>query len=297
MTKQYKYTEESKLRMRLAHLGKKMSKESIQKRLDKVVGIPHSQKWKDNISKSNIGHSVSEETRLKISQSVKSGLTQERLLKLSLSHKGKKRSLESIKKGSMKIIGIPRSEETKRKIGLAHKGKSNNRPNYHHSQETIEKIRKGNKGKVVSDETKNKLRLYVTGKRFLPIGFHHSEKTKNKLRDILIGKIYPERSKENHPNWRGGSSNEHYPCEWNRKLRDIVRERDGFLCQLCYVSQNGRKLAVHHIDYNKNNLSFNNLISLCHNCHTKTNFNREYYTEYFTNLLNSKEYTNASMGL
>ena len=43
---------------------------------------------------------------------------------------------------------------------------------------------------------------------------------------------------------------------------------------------------MHHIDYNKWNISFNNLMSLCHRCHTKTNTsNHEYYTEYFTNLL------------
>jgi hypothetical protein len=36
-------------------------------------------------------------------------------------------------------------------------------------------------------------------------------------------------------------------------------------------------LDIHHIDYDKNNLQENNLISLCQKCHGKTNFNREYW--------------------
>ena len=40
-------------------------------------------------------------------------------------------------------------------------------------------------------------------------------------------------------------------------------------------------LYVHHIDYDKKNLDMNNLISLCNSCHTKTNYNREYWINYF----------------
>lgn len=38
---------------------------------------------------------------------------------------------------------------------------------------------------------------------------------------------------------------------------------------------------VHHIDYNKLNCNPNNLITLCKSCHMKTNFNREYWLDYF----------------
>lgn len=38
---------------------------------------------------------------------------------------------------------------------------------------------------------------------------------------------------------------------------------------------------IHHIDYNKMNSSIANLVSLCHSCHSKTNFNRERWLDYF----------------
>jgi len=42
--------------------------------------------------------------------------------------------------------------------------------------------------------------------------------------------------------------------------------------------------CVHHIDYSKNNCSHNNLITLCKVCHTKTNYNRNYWQLKFTNM-------------
>lgn len=37
-------------------------------------------------------------------------------------------------------------------------------------------------------------------------------------------------------------------------------------------------------DYNKKNCNPNNLITLCHKCHQKTNFNRKKWTKYFSKL-------------
>lgn len=88
---------------------------------------------------------------------------------------------------------------------------------------------------------------------------------------------------EEHIFWNGGSSFEPYSPEFNNIFKEKIRERDLFECKLCGISQeeNGRKLSVHHIDYDKNNLKINNLISLCLSCHTKTNHNREYWKRYF----------------
>lgn len=103
---------------------------------------------------------------------------------------------------------------------------------------------------------------------------------------------------ENAPTWKGGLSFLPYPPEFNVPLKEQIRIRDNYTCQLCGKQENGIKLSIHHIDYNKNNLDPNNLICLCsarkgkqfHDtcCHTKTNNNRPYWTEYFTNLLKSK---------
>jgi hypothetical protein len=48
-----------------------------------------------------------------------------------------------------------------------------------------------------------------------------------------------------------------------------------------YMRIIGKKLQIHHIDYNKKNNNLNNLISLCLSCHTKTGFNRSYWEKYF----------------
>ena len=74
-----------------------------------------------------------------------------------------------------------------------------------------------------------------------------------------------------------------YPTEFNEKLKSFIRNRDNNICQMCgrLEFDNNRKLDVHHIDYNKQNCKESNLISLCNYCHNKTNFDREYWIEFF----------------
>ena len=61
-------------------------------------------------------------------------------------------------------------------------------------------------------------------------------------------------------------------------IRELIRKRDNYSCQICYRKGN----FVHHIDYNKKNCKEKNLITLCHKCHSKTNFNRENWIIYFS---------------
>lgn len=86
---------------------------------------------------------------------------------------------------------------------------------------------------------------------------------------------------ENHPRWQGGKSFEPYLPNWTEKLREQIRERDSYTCQICDVKQVDKKHDVHHIDYDKKNCAEENLITLCHKCHTKTNSKRDEWTEYF----------------
>ena len=89
------------------------------------------------------------------------------------------------------------------------------------------------------------------------------------------------------PNWQNGKSFEPYPLGWNKTFKEQIRFRDGYKCQICGCPEveNNRKLAVHHIDYNKENLAPENLISLCNGCHSKTNGNRKYWTEFLKNII------------
>lgn len=145
-------------------------------------------------------------------------------------------------------------------------------------------------------------------------GKHHTEEIKLKLRILNLGKNSPKyidgrsykkrycvdcdkllnntialrckkccKKQELHPqyrdkhwNWRGGVTFEKYGVEFNNFLREEIRNRDKYICQICgcFQLENGRQLDVHHIDYNKKNNDENNLISLCKSCHGKTNKNR-----------------------
>jgi len=83
--------------------------------------------------------------------------------------------------------------------------------------------------------------------------------------------------------WQGGITNSPYSEEWNNYLKEQIRERDGHICQLCFISQDelDTKLHVHHIDYNKENCNEENLISLCNSCHGKTSQDREQWQSIF----------------
>jgi len=123
------------------------------------------------------------------------------------------------------------------------------------------------------------------------LGKTHSEETKQKQRERMKGNTrgFQKGNKlnvgENNPSWKGGIAYFPYPDEWKDDLKESIRKRDNYTCQECGTHQDelNRKLHIHHIDYNKDNLSENNLISLCNSCHNKTNFNRDYWVHYFNN--------------
>lgn len=82
-----------------------------------------------------------------------------------------------------------------------------------------------------------------------------------------------------------------YPLEFNWGLKWKTIRRDNKVCQLCLISDGdsfvkyGHHLAVHHIDYNKQNCSEENLTALCISCNSRVNGHREFWKDYFlTNL-------------
>jgi len=90
--------------------------------------------------------------------------------------------------------------------------------------------------------------------------------------------------------WKGGISKQEYPNTFNKILKKDIKNRDKYKCQICGLSNEDCKikykgeLHVHHIDYNKNNIDENNLISLCAQCHIRTNQNRKKWTNYFNSI-------------
>jgi predicted restriction endonuclease len=90
-----------------------------------------------------------------------------------------------------------------------------------------------------------------------------------------------------HPRWMGGISMEPYAWTFNAELKEEVRRRDNYRCQVCGVPQTECKnpLYVHHVDYDKKNSDPDNLISLCPSCHTRTNANRESWRILFQKMM------------
>ena len=91
------------------------------------------------------------------------------------------------------------------------------------------------------------------------------------------------------PCWKGGKPIGGYPQQFNNHLRDLIKKRDNYTCQLCGVPECEciRKLSVHHIDYNKCNVAESNLISLCGGCNGRVNGKREYWEQHFSLLLHN----------
>ena len=164
-------------------------------------------------------------------------------------------------------------------------------------------------GRKLSEKTKRKMSELKKGKPFSGIPFNWTGKKFSKehiknLRESHKGQIAWNKGlvgygagrkhpwmpkKENHWNWKGGKSFELYSVDWADDLKDSIRKRDDYICKICGIHQDEldmgqlKKLDVHHMDYNKDNLNPNNLITLCRSCHVKTNFNREYWIKYFEN--------------
>lgn len=191
----------------------------------------------------------------------------------------------------------PFSEKWRKHMGEAKKGTT---PwNKGLTKETDERVRKyadSKRGRSRSRETKEKLRKANLGKRL-------SEEHKEKIRETMKktgagmatrfkkgsipwdkGKKCPQLSGENNASWRGGIARLPYPYEFT-KVREQVLKRDNYTCRECGKNRDEVILAVHHIDYDKNNNNEENLITLCFSCHAKTGFKRSDWTEYFRRIL------------
>jgi 5-methylcytosine-specific restriction endonuclease McrA len=93
-----------------------------------------------------------------------------------------------------------------------------------------------------------------------------------------------------HPAWLGGISFEPYDPNFNKRFKNLIRKRDNQICMLCGIHREKleRALAVHHINYDKKLSIPENCISLCINCHMKTNGNRKHWIKFFQSLLSEK---------
>ncbi len=117
----------------------------------RLQALNKSKEWREKISKSKTGKSLSNETKNKISESKKNKLSNRKGKQHSLETK-RKMSISQKKRFSCEKTKI--SQETKRKISNAHCGKKL-------TEEHKKKLSLVNKNKKLSEETKRKISLAI----------------------------------------------------------------------------------------------------------------------------------------
>jgi 5-methylcytosine-specific restriction endonuclease McrA len=144
-------------------------------------------------------------------------------------------------------ISVPRSDEHRRKLSLA-------------------MLCNLNQEKMRSPETRCKIAQALMGNTHT-LGYRHSEEMKQRCRLAKMG--------ECNPAWCGGISYEPYSPEFNSLLKEEILKRDKYQCLCCGKEQQvGETFHIHHLNYDKQDNHPENLITLCHSCHSRTNHYR-----------------------
>jgi len=200
------------------------------------------------------------------------------------------------KKGYSNRKGQKHTPESKTKMSNTHKAKrqiqislmnlkcvkSNNPlPMIEHNR----RFGSWNKGKRFSLESRRRMSIGMKGRTPWNKGIETPLETKLKVSASRKGKCVGA----NNVMWKDGATQKKYK-DFGKALKEMIRIRDGRKCQLCGTPEMELliKLDIHHIDFNKENSSSDNLISLCHKCHSKTNHPKK--RKYWINKLSqSKE--------
>lgn len=98
---------------------------------------------------------------------------------------------------------------------------------------------------------------------------------------------------EKHHNWKGGISYEPYCVLFNDEFKLRVRQFFGNTCVECGKTreEEGINMCVHHVNFDKETCCNDTkplFVTLCKSCHSKTNFDREYWEEKYTRLINEE---------
>lgn len=224
-------------------------------------------------------------------------------------------SEETKRKISERRMGIKFSEEHLKNLRKSHegnvpwnKGKKGLQVAWNKGQPLSEKQKKllsvvlkgrvsPNKGKTLSDAHKKHLSEshkgqpgYWKGKSTWSKGKHFTEEHKRKISESQKGR--PGKSGKDNPAWKGGISFEPYCHKFNDAFKESIRDKFNRECFLCSKNEtdNGKKLSVHHVNYDKNCLCGDaecEFVPLCQSCHAKTNHNRDCYENHIIEKLNN----------
>jgi len=175
-----------------------------------------------------------------------------------------KMSKSGLKNPARYWLGKHRSDETKKKISKASKGKKktekwmqkmkgktpwNKGKTGHLSNETLEIMKQNNLGKKLSEKTKKKIGLSNIGK-------HNRKCSKETIKKI---------SGENNHGWKGDNIRIGGVHDWVRKHKG---KASNYICEICNESQAQHWSNKKH-DYKRN---LDDYQALCCSCHNKWDY-------------------------
>jgi hypothetical protein len=105
----------------------------------------------------------------------------------------------------------------------------------------------------------------------------------NKISCSRVGKYGGEKD----PAWKGGISFEPYCPKFNKEFKERVRAYFNYICPEC-GTPTPKGLMVHHVNFNKMSCCDDTIplfVPLCNPCHGKTNARREFWEQYFTEMI------------
>lgn len=151
----------------------------------------------------------------------------------------------------------PFSEETKRNMSEAKKGKKNPMYDKKHSEESKRKNSESQKGKYMGDENVSR-------------------------RPDVRKKISEANTGEKNGSWRGGISCEPYCPIWlDKEYKESIKERDDNKCQNPDCWGTSERICLHHINYIKKDCRPKNIITICQSCNSRANKDREWHTAWY----------------
>lgn len=156
---------------------------------------------------------------------------------------------------------------------------------YKQSEEHKRKIGDALRGKAKSKEHGERISLAKIGKPSVFKGKHHSAEARHKLRLANLGKTYSDEYKrkqseshkgEKHYNWKGGITPQNARIRRSmeyRLWRDAVYKRDNYTCVWCGETKSGSFHADHikpFAQYPELRFAIDNGRTLCVECHKTT---------------------------
>ena len=192
-----------------------------------------------------------------------------------------------------KIRIIKKSDYRARCLSCAQKGERNTFYGKHHSEETRKKNSDGHRGELhprwqggmIMRICKQCGIEFPVFPSFVKLGRGKfcSPKCQHKY---LRGK--------NSPHWKNGASFEPYCSKFNNEFKEKIRDKFDRVCFLCGKTEeeNGRRLSVHHVNYNKNcgcdEDKTCQFVPLCIGHNSKVNTNREMWEKKINDMMKNK---------